>query len=172
MTRSRLIKRSVLAAALLVAAGIAYCAMIPNARFDVPFEAGKKNSIVETQIGVPTTMTYQFELNLYYDSQNRERVRELAGTGESRDGKRINNGLPIPVRLSIGKVAENGHWSIVDKVFAEHEYGGNAFVYFSKRIIRIQLAPDRYRVRIEALEDIRELDGIPVHFSILVPGNA
>jgi hypothetical protein len=38
-------------------------------------------------------------------------------------------------------------------------------------ITRIRLAPGYYRARIEALENLRDLEGVPIVFGIGIPGN-
>jgi hypothetical protein len=56
-------------------------------------------------------------------------------------------------------------------VFTNHEFLGYGFNHYSKRIIRVRLEAGRYRARIEALENIRELTGVPVRLWIGIPGN-
>src|SRR5258705_882024 len=141
------------------------------ARIDLPFAAGSKGAVAADEFYVPTTMTYTFHLDLRYtegDSQERERLRALAGTGQYRDGRQINTGLPIPVRLRVDRIDKNGVSSILDSVFTDHDLESHGWNHFSKLIRRIRLQPARYRARIEALENIPELQGVPVHFGAYV----
>ena len=110
-------------------------------------------------------------MNLYFrkgDGQNREHVNKLAGTGAYRDGRQIDTGLAIPVRLRVERIGNNGASSILDRMFTDHDREGMAADHFSKLVTRIRLEPGRYRARVEALENIPELEDISVHFSLLV----
>ena len=168
-------ERSFLIAALMLVAGALYVVMMNAqslpAHVDVPFEAGNKGSVVEAEFSVATAKTYTFYLNLYFregDRQNKERVRKLAGTGAYRDGRQIDTGLAIPVGLRVERISNNGASSILDRMFTEQDLEGMAADHFSKLITRIRLEPGRYRARVEALENISELEEISVHFSLLV----
>src|SRR5262245_25693734 len=168
-------KRPQLIASLVLVAGALYVvtmsALSLSAHVDVPFEAGNKGSVTEAEFSVATAKTYTFYLNLFFregDRQNKERVRKLAGTGAYRDGRQIDTGLPIPVRLRVERIGNNGASSILDRTFTDHDREGMAADHFSKLITRIQLEPGRYRARVEALENIPELEDISVHFSLLV----
>jgi hypothetical protein len=168
-------------------------ALSQPAYVDVPFEAGNKDSAVEAEFSVATTRTYTFYLNLYFregdqdrvlagkavltqqelkslerDRLKRERVRKLAGTGAYRDGRQIDTGLAIPVRLRIERIGDNDASSIFDRMFTNHDLEGTTADYFSKLITRVRLEPGRYRARMEALENIPELEDISVHFNVLV----
>jgi uncharacterized protein DUF5625 len=171
--RSR--NRPFLIAALALVAGalyvVAMSALFQPAYLDVPFEAGNEGSVVESEFSVATRKTYSFYLNLHFTKGNRqdtERVRKLAGTGAYRDGRQIETGLAIPVRLRVERVGDNGVSSILDKVFTDHDLEGMTADYFSKIMTRIRLEPGRYRARIEALENIPDLEDISVHLNLLV----
>jgi hypothetical protein len=188
---------ALLIAALVPVAGAFYvvtmCALSQHAYVDVPFEAGNKGAVAEAEFTIATPKTYTFYLNLYFREgdqdrvparkinltqqelkslervrQNAERVRKLAGTGAYRDGRQIDTGLAIPVRLRVERIGNNGASSILERVFTNHDREGMAADYFSKIITRIRLEPGRYRARVEAMENIRELEGISVHFNMLV----
>jgi Domain of unknown function (DUF5625) len=168
-------ERSFLIAALVLVAGALYVvtmsALSLPAHVDVPFEAGNKGSVVEAEFSVATRKTYTFYLNLYFmegDGQTKERVRKLAGTGAYRDGRQIDTGLAIPVRLRVERIGNNGASSILDRMFTDHDREGMAADHFSKLITRIRLEPGPYRARVEALENIPELEDISVHFNLLV----
>jgi len=174
--RSR--KPSRLIASLVLVAGALYVVVISilsmPARVDVPFAAATKGSAVEAEFKVATTMTYNFELNLYArkgDREDSDRVSKLVGTGAHRDGRQVDTGLAIPVRLRVERRDESGVSSILDNVFTDHDLQGHAADHFSKRITRIRLKPGRYRARIEAVDNVPQLEGIHVLFGIRVPGH-
>jgi hypothetical protein len=168
-------ERSLLIAALVPVAGALYVVTISAlslpANVDVPFDAGNKGAVVEAEFSVATTKTYTFYLNLYFrdgDRQNKEHVRKLAGRGAYRDGRQIDTGLAIPVRLRVERIGNSGASSILDRMFTDHDLEGMAADHFSKLITRVRLEPGRYRARVEALENIPELEDISVHFNLLV----
>jgi len=167
--------RPFLIAVLALVAGALYVvtmsALSQPAYVDVQFEAGNKGSVVEAEFTVATRKTYTFYLNLHFragNGQNKERVRKLAGTGAYRDGRQIDTGLSIPVRLRVEQIGNNGVSSILDGVFADHDLEGMTAHYFSKIMTRIRLEPGRYRATMEALENVPELEDISVHFNLLV----
>jgi Domain of unknown function (DUF5625) len=166
---------SLLIAALVLVAGALYVvtmgALSQPAHVDVPFKAGNKGSVVKAEFSVATKKAYTFYLTLYFkeeDRQSKERVRKLAGTGAYRDGRQIDTGLAIPVRLGVERIGNNGALSILDRMFTDHDLEGMAADHFSKLITRIRLEPGRYGARVEALENIPELEDISVHFNLLV----
>jgi hypothetical protein len=167
--------RPFLIAVLALVAGTLYVvtmsALSQPAYVDVPFEAGNKGSVAEAEFSVATRKTYTFYLNLHFTRGNRqdaERVRKLAGTGAYRDGRQVDTGLAIPVRLRVERLGNSGASSILDKVFTDHDLEAMAADHFSKIMTRIRLEPGRYRARVEALENIPELVDISVHFNLLV----
>jgi hypothetical protein len=146
-----------------------------NGFVDLPFPAGVKGSILDMQIRVVRTESYTFALELYFrekDAEDRDRVKKLAGTGQydtSRpDPRQINTGLPIPVRLSVTPVDAEARWSGLDRVFVNHDLEGFTASFYEKIIVRAGLDPGTYRIRIEALQNLAELNDVPVHFEIHV----
>jgi hypothetical protein len=151
---------------------IAANTVYPAAQVNLPFQAGVKDSVVETQFRALTTKSYTFYLDLHFregDGQDRNRVSTIAGTGQrDRTGQDVNRGLPIPVRLSVGRVGAEAEWSVLDNVFVNHRLEGYSADNYSKIIAGALLEPGTYRVRVEALQDIPELDDVPVSFDVHV----
>jgi len=169
-------KQFLATALLILAAAFVYSVVGDQSEYvEVPFEAGTKGSVVEVQFRVPKAYAYSFFLDLQYkegDRQDRDRVQQLAGTGGYDSNQRpINTGLAIPVRLIVERIGNDGSKPILDSVFTDHELNGYGSGRYSKRIIRVRLEAGRYRARIEALENIRQLEGVPVHFAVGIPGN-
>jgi hypothetical protein len=170
-------RRFLTIALLILAAAFVYDAVSNQSEsVKVPFEAGTKGSVAEVQFRVPRTQhAYSFFLNLYFkegDRQERDRVQRLAGTGaHDYEGRPIDTGLAIPVRLIIERIGNNVSKPILDRVFTDHELLAYGFDHYSKRITHVRLEAGRYRARIEALENIRELAGVPVRLLIGIPGN-
>jgi Domain of unknown function (DUF5625) len=170
-------RRFLAIALLILAAAFVYDVVSEQSeRVEVPFEAGTKGSVVEVQFRVPKKgYAYSFFLDLQYkegDRQDRDRVQQLAVTGGYDSNQRpINTGLAIPVRLIVERIGNDGSKPILDSVFTDHELAGSGSGSYSKRIISVRLEAGRYRARIEALENIRQLEGVPVHFAVGIPGS-
>jgi hypothetical protein len=149
--------------------------LLPAAHVDVPFQAGVKGSMVDAQFHVSRADGYTLYLNLDFkegDADDRDRVRKLVGSsgydGTGPGARQIDPGLSIPVRLSVGRVDAGKTWSVLDDVFTDHRLEGYSATDYSKIITEVRLERGDYRVRIEALADIPELSGRPVHFDIHV----
>lgn len=175
-TRRRRARQVSAAVLLLLAVAIVYdLVSLQPESVSVPFTAGRKGSVVEVHFKVPKTYSYSFFLNLYFkegDAQARERVHRLAGTGAYDANRRpVDTGLAIPVRLIVERIGNDESRVVLDREFSNHERSGYGFDHYSKRIIRVPLASGRYRVRIESLADVPELEDIPVRFAVGIPGN-
>lgn len=75
----------------------------PAAHIDLPFQAGVKGTVLETQVRSTKTEVYTFYLDLHFregDDQDRNRASKLAGQS-ARD-----TGLPIPIHLSVGRIGD------------------------------------------------------------------
>jgi hypothetical protein len=144
--------------------------VFPSTNLNLPFQAGVKGAVLDTQFRVRTTEGYNFNLDLHFrenNAQDRERVRELAGTGQyNRAGRQINTGLPIPVRLRVSRIGDGVESVVLDGAFTDHDLEGFSASYYAKIITGARLEPGTYRVRIEALQDIPELNDVLVQLDI------
>jgi hypothetical protein len=151
----------------------------------VPFQAGVKGAATEVEFQTPLAKYYVFYLDLYHDPDNgdprspqrlrdRERVEKLAGSSgyNPRTMQRVDNGLPIPVRLTVTLLGAGTSRTVLDGVYSSHEMEGYGSAYFSKIVARARLEPGRYHARIEALENLPALSDVPIRFDVHVPGNA
>ena len=161
-----------------VTAAIIKDSIYPQAYLKVPIQAGVKGTVLETQFRALTTKHYTFYLDLHFpegDRQARERVRKLSGTGQyNKSGpgaRQIDTGLPIPIRLSVGRADDpDSEWSIINDVFIHHDLESYSANSYRKIIAGALFARGTYRVRVEALQDIPELSDIPVTFVMHGPG--
>ncbi len=101
-----------------------------------------------------------------------QRVVKLAGDGgyDPKTNKRLNNGLPIPLKLKITRLDPAGEISTYDKEITEEEleaYRADG-KGLSKIIDRIKLSRGHYRVHVEALRDIPELATTPIEFGFYI----
>lgn len=135
----------------------------PKPPISLPFSVEKAGNKVETGLQLAEERYYTFSLKLNYregDQEDRKRVGALAGNPG------VDDGIPIPLRLKIALIDAGGERTIVEKQTSSLElwaWGGH---YFVKLIYGEKLAPGRYRVSLENLRDIPELDGVPVTFDI------
>jgi Domain of unknown function (DUF5625) len=141
-----------------------------SSKLDVPFEAGRRGAHVDTTMRVLTSDLYTFYLVFQGKEGDRadvDRVQALAGIGNTYAGREEGGGIPVPVRLRVDRVRGSAGEALLDREFSEHpiETSGTRP---SKAITRMRLAPGKYRIKIEALEDIPELAGTPVRFKVQV----
>jgi hypothetical protein len=133
-----------------------------------PFAAQRAGSTVDTTFRIVEHLRYQFELRLYFSSpEQRMHLRAILGSSARRnDGTPVDAGLPIPVHLRI----ETTKPSIGDLVYEQEKsklplssWGAGSF---SEIIDTVDLPPGEYRVVVQSLKDIPELDGIKISLSI------
>jgi hypothetical protein len=127
--------------------------------------------IVEADFSVATTMTYLLPEFLFQGSAEQGSCRMLIGSAERKGGRQINTGRAIPVRLKVERLGNNGGRPFLTMCSRTTIAKATAQTILRKSLRAIRLEPGRYRVRVEALENIPDLEGIPVHFDIHVPGN-
>ncbi|WP_156629566.1 DUF5625 family protein [Methylobacterium sp. Leaf85] len=168
----------------IVLLGALACANAPTnaAEFDskeVPFQAGIKSSQAEFILDVWNKARHSFYINLYFNAgsrddpdrnKDRDRVRKIAGHGGYNiiTKRRIDNGLTIPVRLTIVRLNGKDDELILDKVYDDPIGDGFTERYYAKLIVRYSLEPGIYKARIEALKDLPSLQTVPVQFDVHV----
>lgn len=143
----------------------------PKPPFFVPFEAQKAGSVFTTELLVAEHRSYIFSLELGVkkegDMEDARRLGKLAG-GDSRDkeGKPLDLGISIPLKLTISVIDTSGERIIYDKEIYEEEKIGASRRGFKKLIGSIELKPGRHRINIQSLKDIPELVENPITFGI------
>jgi hypothetical protein len=158
---------------LLFLTGSACAGHLPRQPLVLPFAAAHKGTVLTTDFQATEDNMYWFSLQLIFKQNNvedRERIRKLAGSGgyDPKARKRLDNGLPIPLRLTITRLDPSGVSPIHDKEIIEEELEGYSATYYSKIIDTVRLSPGNYRVRVEALRDIPELAETPINFTIYI----
>lgn len=106
------------------------------------------------------------------DAAERARIAKFMGDWgyDPKTNKRLNNGLPIPLKLKIFYLDPSGEKLIYDKEIMEEELEGYRAdaTGFTKTIDRVKLTPGVYRVYVEALRDIPDLNTAPIEFGIYI----
>jgi len=142
---------------------------------DIPFRAGVEGTVLDTEITIPYRDYYQFYLILHCkpdDPADHSRLQILAGTGETNaSGRRVNNGIPIPISLRITTIGRNNSIPkvVLDETISDLPLDSFNELLFSKLILGINLDANVYAVRLEALRDIDELSNTSISFSIHLP---
>ncbi|WP_155935035.1 DUF5625 family protein [Methylobacterium sp. 10] len=145
----------------------------------IPFQAGIKSSESELKFKVWNAARHSFYLNMYFTvgdpddpsrNKDRDRVRKLAGSGgyNTVTKRPIDNGLAIPVRLTLVRLNEKDSELILNELYQDPLYEGFSEKYYSKLIVRYKLEPGTYKARIEALKDLPPLQTVPVQFDVHV----
>lgn len=135
-----------------------------------PFAVQKAGNKVEVEFKADEHRGYLFDLRLMYkegDQVDRERVRKLAGRYEKdNNGKLIEPGAPILLRLKIDAIDDSGIKPMFDQEISELRMTSHGADSFNKRIAEVPLKPGRYRISVESLSNVPELLGTTVVFSI------
>ncbi len=153
--------------------GSAACAkdtQLQKPPFAMPFETHRGESRLETKLRIIENQSYSFALRFMYkkdDQVDRARVRKLSGGYETdKTGKLIDPGAPIQLKLSIFHIRDQEQILLYEREIAEqplYSWGGDSL---NKKIADISLAPGDYKVCIENLRAVPELQGTTINFVI------
>lgn len=143
----------------------------PRPPLNLPFAVQKAGSKLETELRIVEGRSYSFTLRFMYkenDHADFVRVRALAGS-HKRDmtGKLIDPGVPILLKLVINQVDAQGSNLLFAREISEqalYSLGGDSH---NKKIADIPLDAGYYRVSIESLRDVPELEGTKINFVIV-----
>lgn len=153
----------------------------PRTHLLVPFDAGTKGATAEVELRVPRRASYGFRLEYLYRTGDRAaemRVRSLTqgpnlhGVSFDRENRPIDAGLMVPVRVRVLREGTESPQLAYDAVLTHQRVRGagaspvEGYGSVGKDFTNAYavLDPGRYRVRVEALEDVPALRGIPVQF--------
>lgn len=135
-------------------------------------EKGMKIEIYLDAIEKP--YTYTFSLDLLMDKKSpaeKDRIAALWGGngGYYKDTYiPIPVGLPIPVKLTVDRVTPARMERIFDKKILKESNWEGSDTILAKLIAEIKLEPGRYRIQLESLENVSELNNVPVQFRVLL----
>lgn len=142
----------------------------PNPPLSFPFSVEKAGNKVESVFRINKERYYSFSILLLSkkgDKADRERVRKLAGDPQvDMNGKPTNPGTQIPLRLKLNLVTSAGEKTILEKEISEQKLWAQSEDGFSRLIDAAILKPGDYRVSVESLKDVPQLEGTPVSFEI------
>ncbi len=153
------------------AGGLMLQAALPAAHVSVPFNAGVAGSSAEGEFRVLRADLYAFTLEYMFregDREDQERVRRLVQGIDLRQypPRYLDEGLSIPVRLSVSRRGEGQPWSVKDGISTKQVPYSFGATGVSRRIETAWLTPGRYLARIEALGDAPEARGISARFEV------
>jgi len=144
--------------------------LCPPARIYEEFSTGRAGSTLEVDMYVPTKKYYGFYIDLKFDrtdSNARSHIQTLAGTDEfDASGVMTNNGIAIPLILYVGKIENNREIEISSTTIRQEHLEAYWSDTFEKRITGITLEAGHYHLILKELEDIEQLNGVPVYFSV------
>ena len=146
-------------------------AMYPPAYVDLPFHAGVKGSVVESDFNVVEDRLYKLNLKLCFNPNNaaeREHVWYLAGMPQplpfSEDRNRYN--LDIPLKVSIDRGSVGNQPVAVDGIFRHHELESSGISCVTKTVTVTSLPAGKYHFRVEALDDISQLADVTTRIEL------
>jgi hypothetical protein len=151
---------------------IIYSAIFGSPHVTATFIKNEIGQSVETKFHVPYKSAFGFYLDLKFNTpQQRAYIEQYVGDGGRRaDGTLVNEGLPIPIHLTVRRL-ESDQNPIFDKQFTHEQLIGYTVNAFSKRITSLMLEQGDYDVRITLQQDVREFVNVPIEFGIGLPGN-
>lgn len=140
---------------------------LPRPPITLPFEVQKSGARVDSDLLVVEHREYLFSLAFRFDEKNstdRSRVKKLVGDdGQNKDG---DPGVSTPLRLKIILIGSGGEESVFDQEIQYlrlRSWGGNSF---SKHIAYVVLKPGHYRIGVQSLKDVPELEGTKIDFTV------
>lgn len=143
----------------------------PKPPIVLPFAVELAGNKIETDVRIVKEQSYSLVLYFMYkenDREDRARIRQLIGRAtRNKEGRVIEPGIPIPVRIKISAVESQKERLIVDTELSEHELESWGADSFKKVMTELFLKPGHYRVCIESLKDIPELKGTRINFGIV-----
>lgn len=143
---------------------------LPKIPLAFPFDTQTAGFKIETDFRVSEFSSYRFAFVLGFkeaDSTDRERVKKLAGEyGRGKDGKLLNPGVSIPVRIRINAIRPSALETIYTKDFSDAENYAAGDTYFRSEITSLKLKPGTYHLSIENLKKIPELLGTAVTVAV------
>lgn len=148
---------------------------LPREPISVPFSVAEKGFSLTTDFAaVERTYSYLFSLDLVLEKNNEEQYQRLAklwGGPSSFDRGTLEFkpvGIPIPVRLTVGRVVDEKEEIVFDKEFSQLASWAGSRTQLSKLITYIKLPPGHYRVRLLALDAVPELATTQMNLRILI----
>lgn len=156
----------------LVLSGCTPPPSLPSPPMRIPFAVHQAGSKVETTFLIRKEVNYFFALEYLFPSDDlklSERIRDLAGTGQSdASGRYINTGIPVYLKFKLVQInSDTGTEKILhDEELSEHPRRSWNHQSLDKRIAVIPLSTGYYRVSVENLRDVPELSDIAVNFKL------
>lgn len=135
-----------------------------------PFEAQKAGAKIEVEFRASEHRGYFFILSFMhkkYDREESDRISKLLGDGAiNKNGEFVNPGIPILLHLRIRKIDSAEEPPVFDQAIPALGISAWGSEAVRRHIAIIPLKPGRYRISVESLQDVPELVGIPIVFSI------
>lgn len=145
---------------------------LPTPPIILPFEVQKAGTKIEAIFRIDEPARYRFKLEFLFnknDPEDRLRVKKLVGSSgiNKYTGRPVDTGIPIPIRIRVFEINDVEERAILDKEVTELALYGSTAERFDKKIVDSDLSPGQYRVSIDSLEDIPELQKTRVEFAIV-----
>lgn len=136
---------------------------LPTPPISLPFELQKAGAKIETAFRIEEDRKYSFELGFRFNDQSdRKRVAKLVG-----HPKQEAVGIPIQLRIRVTRIAVAEEIVMLNKEISDPTLTGFSADQFIKNIVSIHMSPGYYRVSVESLKDVPELQGTQIEFAIV-----
>jgi hypothetical protein len=139
----------------------------------LPFAVAKRGAVLSFDFEATESSLYTVILIIAIkenDAEDLRRIMELGGDGgyDPKTHKRLNTGLPIPIKLRIDQLNPSGEFPTYEKTIVDEELQSRSTKELVKVVDRIDLSRGSYRIRVEALSDIPELSTTSIKFGIYI----
>ena len=145
-------------------------AKLPEPPLFFPFDTQTAGFRIETDFRVVDHNSYKFSFKLPFkegDTTDRERVKKLAGGAQrDKDGKIMQPGVPIPVRIRINAIKPSALEGVFEREYLTADMDSYGFVFYQTVITNPRLKPGTYHLLIESLKSVPEYQGIPVTLTV------
>lgn len=135
-----------------------------------PFAVQRAGSKIETELRIVEKRLYTIKLLFMFkdgDQEDYARVRKLAGDSAiDKSRKLVDPGIPILLRLKIIQIDAQGQKLLFEKESSEQPCYATGTGRISKRIEDIKLDVGHYKISVENLKDVPELEGTKINFVI------
>jgi len=139
----------------------------PTPPLVLPFEVQKVGSKVETELRIVKRRQYVFSLQFRFnknDAADRARVKKLVGEdGQFKNG---DPGISTPLRFKISVIDAEGERPMLEQEISELRLRSWGSDCFDKHIDYVMLEPGYYRISVESLKAVPELDGTLTAFVV------
>lgn len=145
---------------------------LPTEPLSFPFRIAEKGTSLSFDFSATKKRRFTFYLKMDVRAGvpgDLARLAKLAGeTSYSPAGAVTATAIPTPVRLRIARIENGASTEVFSDEIRQASLMASSRTSISLLIGRVELPPADYRVTVESLQDVPELDETPTSFGVFV----